>query len=191
MIVIGLDLSISSTGVCVYDTETGQSRYYVVGWKFTKKSLNFQSKILTQIVYNKWQSLKNDDYIKKEGDKTQTVYNIMQELQPIIRKYKPAAVAIEGVSFSSSGAVVDLAGLNYAVRMMLLSEGVNNIYVISPTQNKKFATSNGQAEKNLMIESWKKSDPQTREIPEYIKVDDIADAYFLARYAESLVLHLE
>ena len=69
------------------------------------------------------------------------------------------------------------------VRNIALDNNIN-IFIASPTQNKKFATGNGQAEKDVMISAWKKADPKVLDIPSYIKIDDLADAYFLARYAE-------
>ena len=69
---------------------------------------------------------------------------------------------------------------NEDVRKMLLDKQVS-FNIISPTQNKKFATGNGSADKSLMIDAWKRLDTHIKDIDE-IKIDDLADAYFLSRF---------
>ena len=56
-----------------------------------------------------------------------------------------------------------------------------NYEILSPTSVKKFAVGNGGAEKDVMIASWKKLDKNIKEITT-IKLDDLADSYFLAHY---------
>jgi Holliday junction resolvasome RuvABC endonuclease subunit len=98
-------------------------------------------------------------------------------------------VCIEGISFGSVGsaALIDLSGLNYMVRLMAMENNIKHIYIVSPTQNKKFATGNGSAEKDVMISAWLKLQKHMSEVQSYVKTDDIADAYFLARYGASLL----
>lgn len=182
---MGLDLSINSTGICIYDNKTHQTVYYIIGSKFTKKALDTQQSIVSLYTYCKTNINKDDTYHIKEMHKTYNIYNIVEYIKTIIRIHMPETAVIEGVAFNASGDVIGLAGLNYMVRKLLIDEGINPV-VISPTSNKKFATGNGQAEKDIMISAWHKSDPKTIDIPACIKVDDIADAYFLARYGEYL-----
>lgn len=182
---IGLDLSINSTGICIYDNESKGTKYYIIGSKFTRKTLNSSQDIITFIKYSKTDIDKQSSYHIKEFYKTYNIYNIVDEIEKIIKIYKPSIATIEGVSFQSNGSVIDLAGLNYMVRKILIDNNIG-IYIVPPTQNKKFATGNGQAEKDVMISAWKKAEPKTEKIPGYIKVDDLADAYFLARYGEHL-----
>lgn len=59
--------------------------------------------------------------------------------------------------------------------------------VATPMENKKFATSNGSAQKDQMISAWKKMDQSILYIPDYVKHDDIADAYFLSRFGEAYI----
>jgi Holliday junction resolvasome RuvABC endonuclease subunit len=89
---------------------------------------------------------------------------------------------MEGVSYGSTGsaALVDLSGLNFSIRMMLIEESVT-FNILAPTAVKKFAVGNGAADKNVMIASWKKLD-KTIENIEDIKVDDLADSYFIAHF---------
>ena len=46
-------------------------------------------------------------------------------------------------------------------------------------QNKKIATGNGGADKDLMIDAWKRLDKSICDV-DSIKIDDLADAFFLA-----------
>lgn len=91
-------------------------------------------------------------------------------------------VNMEGISYGSVGsaALADLAGLNFAIRMLLLSKGVK-FQIISPISLKVFATNNAGASKEEMSWAWKLLDPEMKDIDK-IKIDDLADAYFLSRY---------
>ncbi len=178
MISIGLDLSINSTGVCV--NQDGACHYYIITPKLTKKQQQFTHPNITFIQYDKAQP--EGEYHEKERIKTLNIDHIVTAIYNIIYSLAPDAVNIEGVSYGSTGsaALIDLSGLNYMVRKMLID---NNIpfNIISPTQNKKFATGNGTAEKYIMIDAWKRLDKNIANINE-IKIDDLADAYFLSRY---------
>lgn len=182
MISIGLDLSITATGVCIYDSETKHTIYYIIGHKLTQKTLNYKSDWLQPVLYVKNPTNGSMEYHEKEQVKTNNIYRIVQCIREIIKKHNPEVATIEGVSNSSRGAVLDLEGLNYMTRMTLIECGINHIFIVAPTQNKKFATGNGQAEKDVMISAWKNSDTKVRTLPDFIKSDDIADAYFLARF---------
>lgn len=182
---IGLDLSINSTGICVYSCENKNTEYHIIGSKFTKKTIDSPQNIISLTKYTKMDIDKQSPYHIKESTKTINIYNIANEIEKIVKTYHPQVATIEGVSFQSSGSVVDLAGLNYVVRKILMDNKIKT-FIVSPTQNKKFATGNGQAEKDVMISAWQKSDPKVLSIPNYIKIDDLADAYFLARYGEHL-----
>ena len=57
--------------------------------------------------------------------------------------------------------------------------------VVSPSQNKKFATGNGSADKDLMVYSWLNIEKHVKNIKE-IKIDDLADAFFLSNYYKAL-----
>ncbi len=179
MITIGLDLSINSTGVCINKDNT-TFKYFIITSKLTKKQLVFKHRRLKLIGYNK--QVSEGDYTEKEYIKTLNINKIVDEIEKIVKHYKPDAVNIEGISFGSTGsaALIDLSGLNYMVRKMLIEHNIK-FNIISPTQNKKFATGNGSAEKDVMIDAWKKLDRDMNDIID-IKIDDLADAYFLSRF---------
>lgn len=182
MVTIGLDLSINSTGICI--NRDNVCDYYIISSKLTKKQQNFTHSYVHLLEYHKVQP--EGEYHEKEDVKTHNINRIVEMIKYIItHKSGPKPidmVNIEGISFGSTGsaALIDLSGLNYMVRKMLID---NNIpfNIISPTQNKKFATGNGSAEKDIMIDAWKRLDRNISNIIE-IKIDDLADAYFLSRF---------
>ena len=91
-------------------------------------------------------------------------------------------VNMEGISYGSTGsaALADLAGLNFAIRMLLIEKGIK-FKIVSPISLKVFATNNAGATKEEMSWAWKLLDKEMQDIDK-IKIDDLADAYFLCRY---------
>lgn len=184
---IGLDLSIKSTGVCVRDTEKDKCSYYIVAAKLTKAQKAFRHSDLTFIDYGREKTSSDDSFAEREQKKTDSVWAVTENLRAIVKKYKKKGTSecvIEGISYgsSSSAALADLAGLNYAVRCMLRQEGIP-FRIAAPMQLKKFAVGNGGADKDMMTDAWKRCQPAMADIKE-IKDDDIADAYFLSVWSE-------
>ena len=66
------------------------------------------------------------------------------------------------------------------IRMTILSNNIQ-FNILAPTTIKKFAVGNGSAEKDVMIASWKKLDKNINNVKD-IKVDDLADSFFIAHY---------
>ena len=61
-----------------------------------------------------------------------------------------------------------------------MNKGVD-FKIIPPTGLKKFAVANGSADKELMVYAWQTLQPHLKNITD-IKIDDLADAYFLSNY---------
>lgn len=181
MVKIGLDLSINSTGICI--NENDKFTYYIITSKLTKKQREFKHPTVHVIEYNKEVPDKEEVYSAKEYIKTNNIYTICCHIDNIIKKYTRREVHcyIEGISYGSTGsaALVDLSGLNFMVRLTLINRNVP-FTIISPTSNKKFATGNGSADKNMMVDAWKRLDKNIRDIKE-VKIDDLADAFFLSQ----------
>lgn len=181
MITIGIDPSINCTGVCVYNSLSNNHTYYMIVSKCTKKMREFVNDNVHIIEYNRLESNKGE-YQTKEFNKATNIYNICTIIRDIIQLYEPDLVQMEGVSYGSRGsaALVDLAGLNFAIRMTIIRENIQ-FNILAPTTIKKFAVGDGGAEKDVMIASWKKLDKNIVNISE-IKLDDLADSYFIAHY---------
>lgn len=181
MIRMGIDPSINCTGVCIYNDKLRKHTYYMIVSKCTKKMKEFTNDHVNIIEYNKRESNKGEYHIK-EYNKSQNIYDICCVINDLITIYNPDIVQMEGVSYGSRGsaALVDLAGLNFAIRMTLSSKNIQ-YNILAPTSIKKFAVGNGSAEKDVMIASWKKLDRNISDI-DAIKVDDLADSFFIAHY---------
>lgn len=182
MIKIGIDPSINCTGVCIYDSKSNEHTYYMIVGKMTKKMQQFNNKYVKILEYDKELDSKAD-YSTKEYQKTKNFSNICYHINEILNKYNADIVQMEGISYGSRGsaALADLAGLNFAIRMSLLDESNLQFNIVAPTSVKKFAVGNGGVEKDVMIASWKKLDKNISDITE-IKLDDLADSFFLAHY---------
>lgn len=175
---IGIDPSLNSTGICVVTED--KTKYYNIVSKMTKKMQTFKSPHVVFLPYEKRTS--NETYTEKEASKTYNIYCICKHIKNILMVFHPKRVVMEGVSYGSVGsaALVDLSGLNFAIRM-ILEEMKIEYEIVPPTAMKKFATGNGQAEKEIIINAWKRLDCNISDIKD-IKVDDLADSYFLAHY---------
>ena len=180
-VIIGIDPSINSTGICVWDNEHNINKYYNIVSKVTKKLQSFESSHIKILSYNK-SDIKDKEYSYKELAKTSNIYYICKHIRNILTILRPKSVIMEGVSYGSVGsaALVDLSGLNFAIRMVLADLEIP-FKIVPPTAVKKFATGNGQADKELIIDAWKRLDKNMLNIKD-IKVDDLADSFFLAHY---------
>ncbi len=181
MITIGIDQSINSTGVAVNDN--GRFMYYIIAGHLTKKMEKFSHEYVHIINYHK-ETGKHDNYIDNERQKTNNIYNICNKIEQLIIKYNPDEIHMEGISYGSVGsaALADLAGLNFSIRMMVRRLG-KDIQIVSPMSVKKFAIANGKADKATMVKAWKIIDKNISDITG-IKIDDLADAFFIAQYHE-------
>ena len=190
MVYIGIDPSLNSTGVCI--NNDGKCKYYIITSKMTKKMSEFKNDYVHYLPYKKADTNKKlNEYADVEFNKANNIYNICVHVKQIIKhslewdckdNINNCEVFMEGVSYGSVGsaALVDLSGLNFAIRNILIEIGVK-FTIVSPSQNKKFATGLGNADKEHMIFSWLMVEKHLKEIKD-IKIDDLADAYFLSNY---------
>lgn len=190
MVYIGIDPSLNSTGVCI--NVDGKCKYYIITPKMTKKMAEFKNDYVHYLLYEKADTNKKlYEYAELEFNKTHNIYNICILIKQIIKhslewycndNINNCEVFMEGVSYGSVGsaALVDLSGLNFTIRNTLIEMGVK-FTIVSPSQNKKFATGLGNADKEHMIFSWLMVEKHLKEIKD-IKIDDLADAYFLSNY---------
>lgn len=192
---IGIDPSINSTGMTIR-TDTGFCRFFIIkGDKLTKKEKNAQSanfEIFEYCLYQKENVKDTNNAHERELAKAHnlstiadTIYNIIEELLQKFRKTSTidsVTICMEGISYGSihSAAVMDLAGLNYLIRDRLHHHTVvGTLLVTPPAEVKRFYTGSGNANKQLMISTFKGSFPDFN-LP---KLDDIADSDSMAKYA--------
>lgn len=194
---IGIDPSINSTGMAIR-TDTGYCRFFIIkGDKLTKKEKNAQldnSEIFEYCLYQKENVKDTNNAHERELAKAHnlstiadTIYNIIEELLQQFRKTSSidsVTICMEGISYGSihSAAVMDLAGLNYLIRDRLHHHTVvGTLLVTPPAEVKRFYTGSGNANKQLMISTFKGSFPDF-DLP---KLDDIADSDSMAKYARN------
>lgn len=194
---IGIDPSINSTGMAIR-TDTGYCRFFIIkGDKLTKKEKNAQSdnsEIFEYCLYQKENVKDTNNAHERELAKAHnlstiadTIYNIIEELLQQFRKTSSidsVTICMEGISYGSihSAAVMDLAGLNYLIRDRLHHHTVvGTLLVTPPAEIKRFYTGSGNANKQLMISTFKCSFPDF-ELP---KLDDICDSEAMSKYARN------
>ena len=192
---IGIDPSINSTGMTIR-TDTGFCRFFIIkGDKLTKKEKNAQSanfEIFEYCLYQKENVKDTNNAHERELAKAHnlstiadTIYNIIEELLQQFRKtgtVDSVTICMEGISYGSihSAAVMDLAGLNYLIRDRLHHHTVvGTLLVTPPAEVKRFYTGSGNANKQLMISTFKGSFPDFN-LP---KIDDVCDSEGMAKYA--------
>lgn len=192
---IGIDPSINSTGMTIR-TDTGFCRFFIIkGDKLTKKEKNAQSdnsEIFEYCLYQKENVKDTNNAHERELAKAHnlstiadTIYNIIEELLQQFRKtgtVDSVTICMEGISYGSihSAAVMDLAGLNYLIRDRLHHHTVvGTLLVTPPAEVKRFYTGSGNANKQLMISTFKGSFPDF-DLP---KIDDVCDSEGMAKYA--------
>ena len=192
---IGIDPSINSTGMTIR-TDTGFCRFFIIkGDKLTKKEKNAQldnSEIFEYCLYQKENVKDTNNAHERELAKAHnlstiadTIYNIIEDLLQQLRKtgtIDSVTICMEGISYGSihSAAVMDLAGLNYLIRDRLHHHTVvGTLLVTPPAEVKRFYTGSGNANKQLMISTFKGSFPDFN-LP---KIDDVCDSEGMAKYA--------
>lgn len=192
---IGIDPSINSTGMTIR-TDTGFCRFFIIkGDKLTKKEKNAQLnnyEIFEYCLYQKENVKDTNNAHERELAKAHnlstiadTIYNIIEELLQQFRKtgtIDSVTICMEGISYGSihSAAVMDLAGLNYLIRDRLHHHTVvGTLLITPPAEVKRFYTGSGNANKQLMISTFKGSFPDF-DLP---KIDDVCDSEGMAKYA--------
>jgi Holliday junction resolvasome RuvABC endonuclease subunit len=134
----------------------------------------------------------NFEIFKK--DDTEDVYHnaaaIARKIGNKVTKVQPDLVILEGLSFGNLGNMTrDLAGLQFAIIIYLRYHlhYEPEIVIVPPPTLKKFATGNGRAEKQDMIDKVPANTLALFKEAGYKKTTglaDLADAYHLAKYGQ-------
>lgn len=196
---IGIDPSINSTGICIqkYDGDKKLSENFIIltgERKLTKREKNAND---TLFVFEYWFYKKEDLSIYKDHNhwqeywKSFNMISLANEIKNIIKEFtkdKPSKIYIimEGISYGSAQrtkSIFDLAGLNYLIREKFIEKDDIIFTIATPSEIKKFASGNGNCNKEVMINLFSISNPNLLIIP---KLDDISDAWFMSNYAKYL-----
>jgi crossover junction endodeoxyribonuclease RuvC len=121
MYFLGIDLSLTSTGICVIDDE------------FNEIAITFS------------------ELIKPKCKGVARLVYIRTELEGLLKKVKPELVALEAYSFGSrAGQAFSIGELGGVAKVLLYELQVETI-LIPPTCLKKFITGKGNAPKDVML----------------------------------------
>lgn len=200
---IGIDPSVNSTGMTIRSSE-GFVRFFIIKEnKLTKKEKVAAVKnadIFQYCHYEKEEVCNAKSSYERELYKAHnlstiadTIYNMIDEVIRQLRKehdIENIVICMEGISYGSvrSSAVMDLAGLNYLIRDRLHHHTIIGLlFVTPPAEIKKNFTGSGNANKDLMITTFKGSYPDF-DLP---KIDDVADSYAQSIYAEYLYSNMK
>ena len=201
-IFVGIDPSLNSTGLCLQfyeDNKMVKDRYYIIKTnKLTKREQTAQETLINfdYVLYNKIDlNMYKDNNLFYEYWKTVNMISIVKKIKECIydniqgRKQYKLYIVQEGISYGSSArtkSVFDLAGLNYMIRNEFIEKENIAFFIAPPTHIKKFATGIGNCKKELIIELFKSVEPKLAEkLP---KVDDIADAYYMSKFARQIYI---
>lgn len=177
--IVGLDLSVNSTGICVRKDK--EVSYYIVVPKLSKR--------MKAINEMKTCSISHIEYDKIKDNINSNIRCISKKICEIIKDFKDEVelVVIEDVAMKAQGrSIITLTLLNGYVRCMLDGLGVK-YETVNPTQWKKEVLGNGAADKELIIYHWARFDQENcRHMMDMnCKCDDVADAYFLTCWGET------
>lgn len=195
--IIGIDLSITSTGMTILDVENKKYTFFNfpgmeqgknISYKSHAKAIANNGDFFSDIVlvpYTRYKQAKKDskeyDYIIEQRLKIKEAMNLTGTIVGTIKEHtepdSEISIAIEGFSYGSqSSSYIDLIMYQSVARAVLVATfGENCLNIISPSDNKKFFSSKGNANKALMIKSF---------IDQHVK-DDIVVETSLYKYAKN------
>lgn len=209
---VGIDPSISSTGVAVRIDEANFYRLYNIRNKRAKKEEKQMPPSgpvdVVMYKYTDPNKYKGEDQRKFELAKTLNLVSITKEIRKILRctvlEHRQGAlniemyVCIETNAFRAgarSVSLADLCGLNFLIRNAVIClnsefDGDVRAHLVcaTPSEIKKYATGRGDADKELMLFCFSLLHPDIAETYGFMKLDDLADASFMMDYAHSLYI---
>jgi len=181
VIVAGIDYSIRSPAVCVYDTETEfefQNLAFFAMPKTKKIDGVYDNIMIKQSLGTNQSNMARYDWLG---------WNCVQFLS----KMNVEKVYLENYAFASTGRVFNIGENCGILKHYMWLEDID-VELVAPAALKKFATGKGNAKKDQMIAQFTKDTGvdlwdmfgipnNTKSIPS--PIDDIADAFFLAKYS--------
>ena len=203
---IGIDPSMNSTGICVqkYDGDEKIKEEFIIlkpnnklkpesKWLNRKEQLAQESNLPFEYMFYDKNDLTayKEHYHFYEYWKSNNMISCANEIKNIVREFtkdnpETVQIVMEGISYGSvqrTKSIFDLAGLNYLVRENFIEKEGFYITIAPPSEIKKFASGNGNCNKEVMVSLFMSSHPEFDIIP---KIDDISDAWFMSNYAKKL-----
>lgn len=165
-VTMGIDQSLTCTGVCIISTA--------------------EDGVRTSIVSD---AIHTEPTMKDPvADVLVRSMRIAEALKETTELYNPDYIAMENLSYGSVGNATRNLAILFGVICTTL--GIDQPSVVPPTTLKKFATGNGKATKKDMLAAIEKED---KALFDYLDAKtiksgkyDIADAYWIARWKETI-----
>lgn len=178
MRVLGIDYSLNCPALCLVDTESpGILRWYV---NYRKPG-------------NAYPPIPEVEWVHSQvsGDIARFI-ELAEWVCSVVDCVKPDAIAMEDYAFGASGNITKLAENAGLCKVELYKRFPKIPFVlVGPTQMKKYATTKGNAKKELIWECFAKKFPQYDAWPKLCHPKavslgspcaDIADSYYIAEY---------
>lgn len=171
---IGLDISIVSTGMCMY--QDGVFKQYL----FVDRDIEERNKV-SGVEYIKYDRILEANNVSHDILTILSAENLSKEIEKVLSKIKcNIEFYIEGASYMSKGKyALDIPVFQGIVKRILLGiSPKEDINVIPPTSLKKSFTGKGNASKIQMQEAYEKINdlPVLTKRIKSIKSDDVVDA---------------
>lgn len=209
MVKIGIDFSLISPAVTIYKNKT----YHFISffddynkdWKNSKSKKFHYHKELNNIIrlvpYTRY--IDNCNYRLEQESKMKSAKEIAYLIISILKEYidnnEQVIIGLEGFSYGSiSSTTLDLALYNSFLRLKLMETfGDDCLQIISPKEGKKKLSDKGNANKDLMIQSfienklnddeliktdfWKYCSSQELDLKNIKPIDDIVDSFAILK----------
>lgn len=163
MYIIGIDQSITSTGICILDTKKGTHHFEIV-----------------------------NTTIDREDELTnyKRVNEISKKVQQIAVAHGVDMVVIEGLAMGGvpGNNARNLAALQFAIVGKFLDIGYENenLVIVAPTSLKKFAIHGGAKKEDMFGALPEMIQVALSKYPKSKGRYDLTDAYFLSKWGENL-----
>jgi Holliday junction resolvasome RuvABC endonuclease subunit len=175
MIVCGIDYSLTSPSICVHSGEQWDSKncvfYYLV---------NSAKKVVINSQF------KGQEYPEYDSD-TKRYDNLSSWSSSIIEQHDVGNCFIEGYAFNAVGRVFQIAENTGLLKYYLWKSG-RKFDVFAPPAIKKFATTKGNANKEMMYECFLeetgidiRKELDIKSNKQWNPLSDIVDSYFIAK----------
>ena len=176
----GIDYSLTSPAICVYNAEDGDFCFDNVQAYFRsnlKRFELFKEGNLHGENHESW-----DSEMDRFDDIASWALDVMME-------YKVEKAFLEGYSFGSTGRVFNIAE-NTSILKYNMWYNYIEYEIVAPTTVKKFATGSGNATKEKMYEAFVEENPR-RDIKDVLTprssniispLNDVVDSYFILKY---------
>lgn len=176
----GIDYSLTSPSVCIYEGEVDE-------FDFNKCRIYFLSNTKKFSTYN-YKNIDGQENLSNFSSPEERYDFISDWAMDIIISHNVEKVAIEDYSYGSTGKVFHIAE-NCGLLKWKLWQAEIEYVLVAPTHIKKFATGKGNAKKEIMYESFLTETNRNLQHELEIKsekignpVSDIVDSFFICKF---------